>query len=328
MTSRQLLRDTRRDSITRLVVLAVATLMLTGCSTLNPLEAFILAIVAVDYVLRAAVVVALVIMALRGFKALSQNDKLPPNTILRIVIVVGLCVSGTSALIQWHSGKRERERSEEKQALRQRQAVEREAARLPSPVNSERKAVIARWEAARDAARDKWRADVVAAGATGAPGVVPPWLATQVKDNNLTVTNRGRWTVELRASRRSAADGPRCWYDHANRVSIAAGASHRFQMFKTGNEESCRQGALEIHLGHELDSGPAFWTDSALVEFDRERGYEAHARRADPLRESVATAGASVEVLKMQILAYEASAADAARVERYRAAMKGLTSKE
>src|SRR5688572_2729334 len=110
----------------RLVIfMALVSPMLSGCSALGPVGVFIALMVAVDYLLRAAIVIALVIMGLRWAKALSRNDRFPPNTVLRVVIVLGLCISATSALIQWHSGKRERERTVERQP-RQR-AVERES---------------------------------------------------------------------------------------------------------------------------------------------------------------------------------------------------------
>jgi hypothetical protein len=121
--------------------------------------------------------------------------------------------------------------------------------------------------------QDKWRADIEAANAFGAVGVVPPMLDVQEAGAHVRVTNLHRLPVCLRLTRiaRNSTrpnDVVRCVLDSETCRVIAPGGSHRFQLFRSGNSPDCFHSALEYRVGTPLDPEPTWWSRTALEEYD------------------------------------------------------------
>jgi len=160
----------------------------------------------------------------------------------------------------------------------------------------------------------QWRADVVAAGATAKPGVVPPMLKITVLRDRVQVMNLTDAPLYLGLSRVSrATDGHyvRCLLDAGNVANIGPHGSHRFVAFQTGNinPQACKDGELEFRVGSVNSPVLSWWTQSALDDF---------ALFAPP---PVSLADNSLETLRAQVADLERQVADTGRADRWRAAL-------
>jgi len=120
----------------------------------------------------------------------------------------------------------------------------------------------------------KWRADVEAAGVSGALGAVPPMLAVEEHTNYVIVTNKladRAVCVQLqRVSRRSQKgnDYDRCRLDLDRCRELQPRASLHFQQYRTGNPPDCANTPLEYRVGGPFAPEPTWWTRTALEDFD------------------------------------------------------------
>ena len=90
---------------------------------------------------------------------------------------------------------------------------------------------------------------------------------------HVRVTNLGKQPVCLRLTRvaRNSTrpnDLVRCVLDSETCREIEPGATHRFQLFRSGNSPDCFHSALEFRVGTPLDPEPTWWSRTALEEFD------------------------------------------------------------
>jgi hypothetical protein len=74
-----------------------------------------------------------------------------------------------------------------------------------------------------------------------------------------------------RVARRSsrANDYHRCRLDLETCRELLPKASHRFQLFTTGNPPACMDAPLEFRVGTPFSPEPSWWSRSALEEFDQ-----------------------------------------------------------
>lgn len=128
-------------------------------------------------------------------------------------------------------------------------------------------------EPAIEALAARWRADIVTTGATGAPGVVPPFLGVREIGGNIEVTNHHAEAVCVQLARVAvAADGTRehCPVGPPVCREIASGTSLRFLQYRS-SPPICAQSPLEFRVGEASRAGPAWWTSTALGEFAGDR---------------------------------------------------------
>jgi hypothetical protein len=136
---------------------------------------------------------------------------------------------------------------------------------------AERQKLAARVTDLRAQTRTRWRADMEAAGATGAPGVVPPMLEVYDQGRGVwRVTNRHSQWVLVRLSRVAPPEGAsvawrRCVLDESSPfLEIPAGGTRRFVL-----EAGCAGSLLEFRVGEQMRPDLPWWTSTALEEFDR-----------------------------------------------------------
>jgi hypothetical protein len=153
----------------------------------------------------------------------------------------------------------------------------REAA---SAAAAERSDAITAFEARADEVRARWRADLQAAGAYGPPGTEPPMLEiSEQDDGRLIIANiSGKRIERIRVARvvrdSSGADGwARCFLESKLRRSeygsIPKDGLEEFVLPGRLADQQCAGGQLEFRVGDEQRPEPSWWTDSALIGYDR-----------------------------------------------------------
>jgi len=136
------------------------------------------------------------------------------------------------------------------------------------------------YGAAKMRLRTSWTADLRAAGAHGAEGVVPPMLDVIDSGQGVQVTNIGDQTVCLDLRRSHARLG--IGLDYQCALWSERGGLHSCVEFKPGQSEwlrmssarpdlpDCSGQPLEFRVGAWETTGPGWWSDAALDDFDRQ----------------------------------------------------------
>jgi hypothetical protein len=157
--------------------------------------------------------------------------------------------------------------------------VERNRA-VSSQAAVERADAINAFETRADEVRAKWRADLQAAGAYGAPGAEPPMLVVRKEsDGRLIMTNLSGKRIEMIRVARVVRDSTRmdgwarCYLEAKSNRSewsyIAKDGVQEFVLPERRAAETCASGELEFRIGDEQRPEPSWWTDSALVGYDQ-----------------------------------------------------------
>ena len=139
-------------------------------------------------------------------------------------------------------------------------------------------------EAARQAADEAWRTDLLARGDHGPPGVVPPMLRVEAGDTGVIVTNSADKPVTVALFRvREDATAPGGWRACSMHTTGPHGTAMRFYHISLGpgestifvNFETCpssfNDATIEYRVGHRQEE-VGWWSDSALAVPDRRDG--------------------------------------------------------
>lgn len=119
-------------------------------------------------------------------------------------------------------------------------------------------------------AREKWRSDVLEAGATGPDNTIPPLLTLERNDaGEFMVTNITEEPLCVRMWRTRQQE--RCELGPRNRcVAVAPGQTLEFTA--PGSDGACRGSGLEFRVGNEVTTDLPWWSASAMDDFDRVTG--------------------------------------------------------
>lgn len=135
---------------------------------------------------------------------------------------------------------------------------------------AERQRLVTQVSNLRKQIRARWRADIEAAGATGAPGVAPPMLEVRNEGRGVwRVTNRHSQWIALRMARVVRPAGAstawtRCVLDESTPfLEIVAGGTRKFVL-----EAGCPGSLPEFRVGDAARPEPSWWTSTALDAFD------------------------------------------------------------
>jgi hypothetical protein len=182
-----------------------------------------------------------------------------------------------------------------------------------------RNELVAKVDQLRADARARWRADLVAAGATGAPGVVPPILEVKPKGPGIwQVKNLSPATVCVRLARVSQPEYGkgrwlRCPLDVIQECSeILAGTTRHLTLEVNDRVAGCVSTLLEYEVGTFNQPEPSWWSATALENLD--------APDSSPDR---AHTKWSLEQLRDEITRLERLLAQADRAARWRRELAG-----
>ena len=202
------------------------------------------------------------------------------NPRLAWIVVGGVALAGSIAALGVNYLKRAKAEARA-EAIAEVQQQRRAAANRASEENvraaeAERKYrsdLIERWRAARHAAVEQWRKDVIDAHAVGGLGEAPPMLSVLDSGALVTVTNPTKKPVCVlvaRVATRDSAVMSRCTVGGNRCIVIQGGATARWPTLRAGNSESCLAGSLEYRVGNVDYPDPSWWSESALEQFGGE----------------------------------------------------------
>lgn len=144
---------------------------------------------------------------------------------------------------------------------------------------TERASVITAFETQADEVRAKWREDLRVAGAHGAPGTEPPMLEIREDGRKILLTNISDKRIEMIRVARVVRDPngydgySRCFLESTLRRSeygqVSAKGMDEFELPERWADEKCASGRLEFQIGDPHRPEPSWWTDSALIGFDK-----------------------------------------------------------
>jgi hypothetical protein len=207
--------------------------------------------------------------------------------------------------------KRQRELDAELAVEEAAEAEAAETAAAEARHQDVREALLARYEELSAVVPARWRDDVMAAGATGKPGEVPPMIRmTPVQRGMWQVTNLIDKPVCVRITRVIEEDGrrQRCPLDAETQCrEIGRKASRRILLYENPSVPACAHGQLEFRVGTAASPEPSWWTRTALEDFDP-------AAVVDDLRYRKY----SIDHLRGEIALFEAMLADRQRATRWR----------
>jgi hypothetical protein len=202
------------------------------------------------------------------------------------------------------------------------QAVREEAAEAAAKAaRLERTAALQKVDELSARVARAWRADLIAAGAAGARGEIPPLLEVQhLEAGQLQVTNRGERSLCLAAAHiERDARGEvrsRCALGGRNCQIIDGHATRTLRPYLPGIAPACRAKEIEFRIGSMREPEPSWWTRTALdgstdQSFIDERDY----------------ASMPLELLKAEIALLESLERETLRAERWHRELAALRSK-
>jgi hypothetical protein len=230
------------------------------------------------------VVVLLLLMLLKGVVFV-----LLPALLLTILLrsfeglAVRLVVYGVCVLVgvgSWHFGQRQTKTAAVAAANAKQEAILAEAAEVRAgeiAIEEEIRGkadLRAKLAALSVRAHEKWRADIEAAGALGAPGEIPPMLAiSEAGPGMKSVKNLSPLKVCVNIARVVHKEGSgiyeRCAFDASRECTvIMPGRARDFRQYPSPSY-ACAAGLLEFRVGTPLDPEPSWWSRSGIEDYDR-----------------------------------------------------------
>ncbi|HZF16544.1 MAG TPA: hypothetical protein VE046_11420 [Steroidobacteraceae bacterium] len=182
----------------------------------------------------------------------------------------------------------------------QREAQERRAQQV-----KERSSEISELQDVMARARAKWRADVVAANATGATGSIPPLVRVHRNDaGEFVISNVSGEQICVSVQRVSLP--ARCAIGPRGRCQVMA-AGQELEFVSPPGDGACRSSTLEFRIGNELTADLPWWSETALADFDRVTGL----MEAEFARASAGSGVGATDALSTRQLTDEANTAKA-----------------
>lgn len=153
--------------------------------------------------------------------------------------------------------------------INERPAKQREEQKAQRDQQSQdaRQRELARLADVTKRARTQWHEDVVAAGATGPNGSIPPLVLARRNDaGEFVITNISGEPICISVAR--VRDQQRCELGSHGRCQLMANGEER-EFAAPSSEGACRNSPLEFRIGNEVTTDLPWWSQSALEDFDR-----------------------------------------------------------
>jgi len=174
-------------------------------------------------------------------------------------------------------------------------------------------------------ARAKWRADVLAANASGKSGTMPPLVAVRRNDGgDFVFTNISGQPICFAVAR--VALPATCSLGPVGTCQVMEpGEEVEFDTSNRRNDPPCRSRTLEFRIGNSVASDLPWWSDSALEDYDRITGLiAAEFKRAQSGGGVGALDNIDTRQLQAESLEAEKFLADTTAAERWRAVIAPL----
>jgi hypothetical protein len=137
-------------------------------------------------------------------------------------------------------------------------------------------------EDARQKAEEQWRADLLARGQHGPPGLVPPALQTEQSEAGVVITNTTKEPLTVALARvREDATAPGGWRACSMHTAGSGGGNMRFYHYSLGPaarttfvvNPSCAEAFRDAPIEYRVGRSPGdtgWWSDSAFTAPKRE----------------------------------------------------------